>query len=641
MAMAKVQWASALVVCAVVLVAGAAGAIVERPPCGAEDKADFKLCLFVTAWARGTTGVAQPYIPTATEVCAQVPRTADDKARCVRMFVAHAQDEFNANPRTDQLVQWLRSRTDESFCWAQLTSLRAKAKAPAPEPLCRAETLSGKPRCVFFHGVGEKGPAADFLPAAENGRGKARSLHPAFVTKGDPAARGKPYALLKEYWGETAKLVGDQCEPYFFWTETTVSGWDKLYLENEYCGVIESLFPAAIFTHSMANLVVSAGLINKIPGCELVGRFGTDVRWNGLQGPLQGATPTGLGVQTCPTISKSSLLLRLVDGRCDEKTGTLPSGYGSMVLGYVSTEPGNTAQLSCKHLKAAAKPQAPKAGTGPLQPTLPAAADAKAWAPDRCLPLAWMATAWMDSSLCGLDPGSTVELGKGSGHVIKKKLTGYALKLLAKLTNDIKPEDADFSEAHMRYPVTGNDGMVGASSCMLYNTLGQRVAYGTDPLNKYYAFKGNHADGTCRFSDHPSDRTRQSCAWIVGRVAHVLQERADYEARGRRTFATDSPSGLSAAVKAANARIKAAAAKTAAAVSEKKESAPAPVPASAAATAVPKAADKQAEAVIASIDARSAAQEKAIETAKQILPQVLAEEAKEAASATPGVVAPH
>jgi len=77
----------------------------------------------------------------------------------------------------------------------------------------------------------------------------------------------------------------------------------------------------------------------------------------------------------------------------------------------------------------------------------------------------------------------------------------------------------------MKYPHSGNDGVVGfQNSCQLTDTSGKPIAYAKTPTNRYYAFRGNHLEGTCSFGNVPNDPTRQSCDWIVNMAKRELTQ---------------------------------------------------------------------------------------------------------------------
>ncbi len=394
-------------------------------------------------------------------------------------------------------------RVAEDLCWQLLNTARSKVAGSGnilPKAGCKAHTLSGKPRCVFFHGVGESGPKQLHK---DTPRGSvARSAHPGFLITGSAHQRSAAdYASMQAYWGETATKISGVCEPYFFWTETATTPWDKAFLQDEYCGVIAVLAPAIIYTHSMGNLVISAGLINQKPGCLNIERWGGPgkTRWFGIQGPLQGATPTGLGVYC-----KYKIVRKLSGTRCakDGEAG-IPPSYGSMVLGYKSTEPHNNAQIKC-----------------------PPAENTK-----HCTPLAHMATLKMSGSLCGLSPKASQQLSK---FKLKKKVNSWLLTALAKMTVRVTHgDDADWIPSKMNFPKSGNDGMVGFSSCQLYQADGKRAEYVPDPTLPYYAFRGNHADGTCRFDDYEKDPAQQSCAWIVNSAKLTISGMAEAAAAAK------------------------------------------------------------------------------------------------------------
>jgi len=143
-----------------------------------------------------------------------------------------------------------------------------------------------------------------------------------------------------------------------------------------------------------------------------------------------------------------------------------------------------------------------------------------------CVPLAYQATLWMSGSLCGFSPRSSV--GMKSHHKFKKKVFGWALRALSALTHHVKSDDPDWDTDKMQYPITGNDGMVAASSCALYKANGGRMPYRDDPVQPYYAFYGNHADGTCRWGDYEGNTRQQSCKWVTNMATIALKLRSEF-----------------------------------------------------------------------------------------------------------------
>jgi hypothetical protein len=151
---------------------------------------------------------------------------------------------------------------------------------------------------------------------------------------------------------------------------------------------------------------------------------------------------------------------------------------------------------------------------------------------DKCVPLLYAAR-HMSGSLCGLSPGSTTQLSQALKSKVLKKVYGWGLRFLAWLTSKLKPSDPDF--AAPSYPERGNDGMVGFNSCRAFTfsmaNYGRRE-YADDPTSFYYAFRGNHADGTCRNGDISDDKTRQSCAWVGNMMQEGIRSRTEFRKNG-------------------------------------------------------------------------------------------------------------
>jgi len=226
--------------------------------------------------------------------------------------------------------------------------------------------VAAKPTCLFFTGIGQKGPN-DNLKGAKNLVARAtftEGSHPRFYTT-------MPSGGF-DYWQGIPKVltdhanVADYCDPYFYWTETIVRGWDS-NLPNEFCLAISTLQavknePIIVFTHSMGNMVLAAALGNKDPACANL-KWQTDfsklaapynAAWIGLQGPLQGSVAENTAESLCNPQNQNKgkgLWDKIVAGVRDDISKLAShlkeckAGYSTLQPSYVS--PVSNAQLFC------------------------------------------------------------------------------------------------------------------------------------------------------------------------------------------------------------------------------------------------------------------------------------------------------
>lgn len=73
----------------------------------------------------------------------------------------------------------------------------------------------------------------------------------------------------RKYWAVETQLDGYADTRYYI-QETVERGWDNITLQEDYCGAIAQFKPHVIITHSMANNIIAAAIVNQVPGCHEV-----------------------------------------------------------------------------------------------------------------------------------------------------------------------------------------------------------------------------------------------------------------------------------------------------------------------------------------------------------------------------------
>jgi hypothetical protein len=246
-------------------------------------------------------------------------------------------------------------------------------------------------------------------------------------------------------------------------TDTVYRGWDHPSLIKEYCDEVGKV--DVVFAHSMGNLIVGAGIAQEISGCDKIGIENDKIHWYGIEPPLRGSPTAEELYLQC---TKDTLIGKLFGKECSHDTNELWDGYECLRPTYVSLRSPNV-QLSRE-----------ACGQNP-----------------RCVTIAEMAKRKMKGQMCGFRPGGRFNFG------------ALKLTIQSALVGNLWGEDEKID-----YPVSGNDGLVGFSSCRI-----DGVVYGTNPADPFYAFDGNHDSGTCTGSDSEDELNDMPCKWYCNRLS--------------------------------------------------------------------------------------------------------------------------
>lgn len=427
----------------------------SQPPCEKLDEAEIRTCLRTFKFLGNEKyAKSKKTYRSYNVMCDELFNKQGEK-----MFLPLCQEIFPKYfPQgPTQLKDQLKDFIPEVLCFEAVK----KARGGKINERCKQVTATEKPRCVFFHGVGER--HEDVSDAS------IRHRHPSHVMR-----------EFDEYWGKLHKKLENVCEPLFFWTETRKRGWDDKTLVKEYCSVIDVLYPTVIFTHSMGNLVVANGMAHEMAGCNRISKYDplSTISWYGIQGPLRGAPGNILLKRFCKKFENSKFVTNKLLKRCIDG-GLMEPAYASMVPDFRA--PDSIGQLLCPKNK-----------------------DFK------CRPLLYIASTFQRGSMCGLSPRSGLSLKTDIGLTILAWKTHFEVK-----------NDPDWDSDKMKYPTIGNDGMVSFSSCRALDARGQPFTYSEDPEWNYYALNGNHGDGTCRFGDG-KHKDKQPCTWILNMVNEAI-----------------------------------------------------------------------------------------------------------------------
>jgi len=341
-------------------------------------------------------------------------------------------------------------------------------------------------KCLFLHGIGNAGPEhAKRVPP------ELRPHDPNFMLRST-----SPSADFN-YWGTVPKYIPSTlCDNYFYTTESIIRGWDDVTIQQEFCLAIKVVNPDVVFTHSMANIVVAAGIGNEHPGCDLISQAGSTVNWYGIAGPLAGAESADLVVKLCSLGIHMEGVANFANDVVWKMNTESPQpkeinffaqlkycqpSYRTLKRDYVSA--GSYVQLSC-----------------PLYSH-----------PHNCITVRDIASELMKGSLCGFDPAQSQFL-----NGLRDTFDGLGLELSSiAVEATLKWQNGD---GRLNSPFSGNDGFVGVSSCRIGKQ--DTNPYSTSSTSPFYAFDGNHRDASCFVSDYKT-KNKQPCTWMANMVRRV------------------------------------------------------------------------------------------------------------------------
>jgi hypothetical protein len=132
------------------------------------------------------------------------------------------------------------------------------------------ENVDGGVECIFLHGAGQHWVPTDIVDE------------------------------FYDYWGSIEKYT-PQCKTRrFIRSDTRGRGWDNHELQKEYCNLImHTPGKVVVFAHSMANLIIAAGVKNGY--CNMVS---SRISWYDLSGPIDGSKAANVLIDICRKVSE-------------------------------------------------------------------------------------------------------------------------------------------------------------------------------------------------------------------------------------------------------------------------------------------------------------------------------------------------
>jgi hypothetical protein len=275
---------------------------------------------------------------------------------------------------------------------------------------------------------------------------------------------GKGSEIEKKYWERVVVYLDSYCEFFFIRTNTVNRAWNDKSLREDYCGAVKSTNADVVFTHSFGNMILGAGIHLGDAGCEKIGKGEADVHWYGSQGPLKGSPGADKLAAEC---AAGTLLAGFMSSGCDKATKTLRPSYDSLRTTFdtAATTPTVQSGVACS-----------AAG---------------------CKTLSEVAADKMSGEMCGQTPHGPL-----------------SLEMVGLITASLTVGHGWGVDKDLDYPNTGNDGLVGLTSCRALPP----ASYGVVPTAPFYVMEGNHKMGTCSYKDK-KEASKQPCTWYTHMLA--------------------------------------------------------------------------------------------------------------------------
>eukprot|EP01006_Ploeotia_vitrea_P024732 TRINITY_DN57534_c0_g1_i1.p1 TRINITY_DN57534_c0_g1~~TRINITY_DN57534_c0_g1_i1.p1 ORF type:complete len:519 (-),score=223.74 TRINITY_DN57534_c0_g1_i1:76-1464(-) len=353
----------------------------------------------------------------------------------------------------------------------------------APGKACLRATLGSRITCMWMHGILTK-------------KFKDRA----------PEIGFRKHLVEDDLYFESAhKNVPSCTHNVFLRMDTYDEGWDNDKLQRQYCKAIDLVQPNVLFTHSMGNNIIAAGIARGLPGCTDIGKEDDAlVHWYGAGGPLEGSEVADELERQCQAkIHKASrpglkLALHAFDlCRSKDKKTWMSSDLADISLYALRTTFVN-----------------PGTGYSPDEPALPQYScetikDSK----KKCVTLKQIAEKHMRGSMCACNHDVNASVKKhGFLSAAKQHIKTWVTKTLFK--TPWKHGDDQFKCREQDYRKrTGNDIAVGMHSCQLFGGKG----YSLDPSSKLYVLEANHESADCSHGDL-KEKSRQPCNWFNQRA---------------------------------------------------------------------------------------------------------------------------
>jgi len=489
----------------------------KNPPvCTDDSKSRIRFCLNILGEVTTLQDSTVKYPGKYDDHCKKLynnPGQAVQRATCAKFGPT-----LLANPQS--WYPLLRSTDPHNICLNLLNQASMIANDQTQrcklDPNLTEETPNGIPaitglRCLFLHGVGEAAISYPDGPAAP------------------PNAPRQPFAGMfthyRAYWGHIHLTYEHACDVRIFVTDTVTRGWVNPDVQQEYCDKVAQWKPHIVFTHSMGNMILGGAIANKLPACANIvtaaealahkkvagGKHVTF--WGGVQGPLLGSPLVTFLKKIC-----TNWLLGKIKGlgqknRCANK-GLQPS-YNSLMPDFVmeyspqqiaqATQVGaKLPQLNCPNVPA-------NSVAHPLAGMFGAAAGAVAPNQPQCVTLKDIAKQYQYSSMCGM---SSAPLSNIPGNM--QELTGLFTDIGTTILDKINSwPNGDDKSHYDGVTVTGNDGLVGFSSCRV-----EGAQYTQDPTNRFYAVAASHNAARCTYGENSKNQAEQPCSWFKAMITN-------------------------------------------------------------------------------------------------------------------------
>lgn len=354
-----------------------------------------------------------------------------------------------------------------------ISRTRAGSAAGAKKPM----------RCGFVRGWGG---TVDF-PSPR------RATDPHFAVNSDADTWGQLHVIAKPYCTGLMK---------FYTTETQKRGWDDHGLQQEYCDFIDAWDLDVVFSHSLGNLIIAAGVQRQLSGCRTIGKESHQRHWYGVNAPLRGTEAANIADKIC---LKTSLLNSFLPDKLCRRDGfnVVINGGGILGGGGIINNGGinGGGWIPTKAIKSLQTSSVP-----------PSLADT--------------ATRLMSGSLCGVSPANgaaklsppPVGPTTNSRAAIAVAFNAAAATVAVSYPNvpDWRTVVPPGLPSVLPY---GNDGVVPFKSCR----VAPLSSYSKSPSARHYALDGSHWDGPCQFGDSSNLSGFRPCRWITNMIAYSQQ----------------------------------------------------------------------------------------------------------------------
>jgi len=299
---------------------------------------------------------------------------------------------------------------------------------------------------LFLHGSGEEG-----------------DLTSAFIQESA--------AWTVTYWGKVGSAIrarmpsGTTLVTSYLKTNTRQRGWTDKDLPTQYCAAIQTKNPDIVVTHSMAGLIIAAGIKANLPGCNKIGTTKDKILWIASAAPFAGTIAADHAGTLCA------------------KTGRGTDG----IVKLIKMAFGNPCQVEGREVSDNMALDGSKLSTNALSLTTPVCTAAK---------LKETALQYVSASACG----------------VSANLLDWAMNTAQRTQPHIHAALA-VASVLPGWKGAANDGLVNYDSCALSGK-----SYTSDPTSKWYMCECDHADLSFRNDADGTKSASMPTAWIVNQV---------------------------------------------------------------------------------------------------------------------------